>query len=301
MDSKNHHKKSNKPKQETRFVVSEETELMKFLLENLTHKNRNNIKSLLRDRQIYVDGKITTQFNHLLKPEQIVEVIWERIPVERQYRGISIIFEDQHLIVIDKHSGTLSIATDTEKKQTAYSMLSEHVKLQNPDNKIFVVHRLDRETSGLMMFAKNENVQKLLQETWQETISERTYLAIIEGELDPPQGTYTSYLRESKALKMHSSQIPGSGEKAITHFKTLKSSAQFSLVKVNLETGKKNQIRVHLQDIGHPIIGDKKYGSEINPIGRLGLHAWVLSFKHPITERDLHFETNIPAKFSRLI
>jgi 23S rRNA pseudouridine1911/1915/1917 synthase len=287
-------------KDPVQLTVTENTELMKFLLTNLRYKNRDNIKTYLRFKQVLVDGKIVTQYNHPLTPGQQVEILHNRIPAERQYRGISIIYEDQYLIVVDKHAGMLSIATVSEKEKTAYSMLSTHVKKQHPDNKIFVVHRLDRETSGLMIFAKSEKVQKLFQADWYNTVTERTYVAVTEGSVIESEGVITSYLKESKALIVYSSQNPAYGEKAVTHFTTLKINNSYSLLKINPETGRKNQIRVHMRDLGHSIVGDRKYGSTINPIGRLGLHAMVLSFVHPVSKEELHFETKIPQKFLKL-
>lgn len=284
----------------TQFKVTEETELLVFLLAKITGKSRNDVKALLRDKQIYIDGQAVTQFNHPLKPEQVVEVKWKKAPEEQKYRGLSIIFEDQYLIVIEKQAGVLSIATEKQKDNTAYSTLSDHVKRQDPRNRIFVVHRLDRETSGLMMFAKSEKIQKLLQESWNATIEERTYLAVVEGYVEKKQDTITSYLVESKALIVYSSKNPDVGQEAITHYEVLRSNKNFSLLKVNLETGRKNQIRVHAKDIGHSVVGDEKYGAKSDPIKRLGLHAWVLAFKHPITKKDLHFETEMPSKFVNL-
>jgi 23S rRNA pseudouridine1911/1915/1917 synthase len=182
------------------FTVAESSELMKFLLSKLVHKNRDNIKSYLRNRQVVVDGRIVSQFDHPLVPGQKVGISNERIPAEKQYRGFSIVFEDPHLIVIDKHAGILSMATDREKEKTAYSMLSAHLKQTNPSGKIFIVHRLDRETSGLMVFAKSEKVQQILQQVWQTDVTERTYSAVIEGELKEKEGTVTSWLTESKSL-----------------------------------------------------------------------------------------------------
>lgn len=247
-----------------------------------------------------VEGLAVSQFNHILKPGQTVELSRKPAPLARQMRGISIVYEDKDLIIVNKNAGLLTMATDNEKRDTVYSMLSNYVKEQHKTNKIFIVHRLDRETSGLMMFAKHEEMQGLLQESWKQTISERSYLAVIEGKLDPPQGTYTSYLFESKVFIVHSSQDPEKGQKAITNYSTLKSNDQYSLLKVNLETGRKNQIRVHLKDLGHPIVGDKKYGSTSNPIGRLGLHARVLAFNHPITGKKMRFETSVPGSFLKL-
>jgi 23S rRNA pseudouridine1911/1915/1917 synthase len=291
-------KQTSKPA-EIKFVVKEETELLVFLLKNI-NKSRNDVKNLLRDKQILVEGRAVTQFNHLLKPEQTVEVKWKKAPEEQKQRGLSIIFEDQYLIVIEKQEGVLSIATEKQKDNTAYSTLSSYLKRQNPANRIFVVHRLDRETSGLMIFAKSEKVQKLLQESWNDTIEERTYLAVTEGSIEKDHGTIVSYLAESKALIVYSSQNPAVGQKAVTHYEVLRRSKKYSLVKFNLETGRKNQIRVHAQDMKHPIVGDAKYGAASNPINRLGLHAWVLCFRHPITKENLRFETEVPARFMKL-
>ncbi len=282
------------------FTVTENDELMKFLIAHLPGKNRNNIKSLLANRQVIVDGKPVRQFNHPLTPGMMVEIRWNRVPEEKQYRGITILFEDDDIIVIDKHAGVLSIATETQRSNTAYSMLSDHVKLRGGANKIFVVHRLDRETSGLMMFAKSEEVQRILQSNWHDIVEERSYLAVVAGTPEKKKGTITSYLRESKALKVHSYQDPDAGDKAVTHYEVLRSAHGFSMLRVTLESGKKNQVRVHMQDLGHPVIGDKKYGSKINPIGRLGLHARVLAFRHPVNGEPMRFETPVPRKFERL-
>jgi 23S rRNA pseudouridine1911/1915/1917 synthase len=290
----------NKDKPSVYLKVTEEAELMSFLIAQLPQKNRNNIKTLLRDKQVLVEGRVVTQYNHLLKPDQKVEISGNKAGREQKHAGLTILFEDAHLIVIEKQEGMLSIATDRREDKTAYSILSSHVKQQSSSHKIFIVHRLDRETSGVMVFAKSEKIQKLLQETWGPTTKERTYLAVVEGVLAKPSGTVISYLNESKALIVYSSQNPNQGQKAITHYETIQSNKEFSLLKVNLETGRKNQIRVHMQDLGHSVIGDKKYGSSLNPIGRLGLHAWILGFTHPITKENLRFETKVPPKFLNL-
>ncbi len=200
-------------------------------------------------------------------------------------------------MVIEKEAGILSIATDKELEKTAYSILSRHVKQSNPKNKIFVIHRLDRETSGVMLFAKSREVQEILQTEWKQTIVERTYYAVVEGIPEKKNGTIASWLNENKAFKVFSGQNPEKGHKAITHYKVLKQEKDYSLLEVNLETGRKNQIRVHMQDIGHSIAGDKKYGAKTNPFKRLGLHAGVLSFKHPKTGKVVHFESPVPQKF----
>jgi 23S rRNA pseudouridine1911/1915/1917 synthase len=280
--------------------ADEEAELMTFLIEKLPHKNRNNVKSLLRNRQVAVDGLLISQFNHLLKPNQEVEIRWSRGLESSHYRGLTILFEDEHLIVINKSEGLLSISTDAKTERNAYSILREHIKTENPDNKIFIVHRLDRETSGVMLFAKSPEIQSMLQEWWHSTAKERYYLALTEGEVKQQTGKITSYLAENAAFVVYSTKNPRDGQLAITHYELMKSNRRFSLLKMKLETGRKNQIRVHCQDMGHPIVGDKKYGAKSNPIGRVGLHAWILGFEHPISNEYLRFETPIPPKFLTL-
>ena len=270
---------------------------MAFLIAQLPHKNRSNIKSLLSNKQVLIDGKVFTQFNHPLRPGQIVTVAANRVPEVAQYRGLTILYEDPAIIVIHKHAGLLSMATNKERDRTAYGILSEYVKKINPQNKIFIIHRLDRETSGVMMFARSEHVQRLMQESWNATTRQRTYVALVEGVPEPEKGTITSYLRESKALIVYSSQDPENGQLSITNYSVLKSGNGFSLLELELETGRKNQIRVHMQDIEHPIVGDVKYGAKTNPIGRLGLHAEVLAFEHPTTGESMRFDAPVPKVF----
>jgi 23S rRNA pseudouridine1911/1915/1917 synthase len=284
----------------TVFHVSEKSLLMEFLMAQMPHKSRNNIKSLLSHKQVLVEGIPVSQFDHPLVPGQKVEISKNRISPEQKFREYNIVYEDQHIIVTDKMAGLLSMATESEKRATAYSLLSRHVKKQDRGNKIFIVHRLDRETSGLMLFAKSEAVKDKLQESWNDTVIERTYIAVVEGPVEKQEGTITSYLSEDKVFKMHSSSKPGSGKEAITHFSVLKKNNAYSLLKVNLETGRKNQIRIHMQEIGHCVAGDKKYGATTNPMKRLGLHAQKLSFIHPVTGEKMNFETKIPRVFMRL-
>lgn len=281
------------------YTVKSDTELMLFLIASMPGKNRNNIKTLLRDKYVEVDGKVQTQFNFPLKEGQKVSIRPRKGTLQQtQYRGLEIVFEDKDIIVINKEAGLLTMASNKEKNKTAYFTLSEHVKKANKDNKIYIVHRLDRETSGLILFAKSEEVKTKLQESWNDTIQERTYIAIVEGKLEQKEGTITSYLTESeKSLLVHSSQDPKKGKKAITQYKVINYKRGFSLLKVNLETGRKNQIRVHMQDLKHPVIGDKKYGATTSPIDRLGLHAQVIAFNHPYSGKLVRFESAIPKKF----
>jgi 23S rRNA pseudouridine1911/1915/1917 synthase len=280
--------------------VTETSELMKFLIEKFPEKSRTTIKSMLAHKQICVDDMVTTKFDFPLKRGQMVYLNKQRSDEKPRFRGLRIVHEDSSLIIVDKASGLLSMASETEKVKTAYNMLSEYVKKSDPKNLIFIVHRLDRETSGLMMFAKNKKAQEILQKDWNEAIIERSYIAIVEGCIEKTEGTVTSWLKENKAMVVFSSQTPDDGQKAITHYKVLKTNKLFSLLDVRLETGRKNQIRVHMKDIGFPVTGDKKYGAKLNPVGQMGLHARVLAFKHPVTGKALRFETPIPTKFQKL-
>jgi 23S rRNA pseudouridine1911/1915/1917 synthase len=283
----------------TQLEVKEPAELMSFLIDALPSRGRNAIKSILARGQVHVNNKAVTKYNHPLLPGQQVSIYWAKVVEPVKMIGVHILHEDDDLIVIQKEAGLLSISTDKEEELTAYRQLSEHVKSHNPKNRIYVVHRLDRDTSGVMMFAKNEKAQQTLQNSWQDAVLERTYIALVEREVKKPEGTITSWLKENKAMVMYSSQRPDDGQLAITHYKVMQSNRDFSLLEVNLETGRKNQIRVHMKDIGHPIVGDKKYGSKSIVIGRLGLHARILAFEHPTTGQALRFESKIPEKFLR--
>lgn len=276
------------------------SELLKFLIEKFPEKSRSTVKSMLAHKQVSVDDMVTTKFDFPLKRGQMVFLNKKKTDEKPRFRGLRIVHEDNDLIVIDKACGLLSMASETEKQKTAYYMLSEYVKKFDPKNLIFIVHRLDRDTSGLMMFAKSKRVQEVLQKDWNEAIIERSYIAIVEGCIEKTEGTVTSWLKENKAMVMYSSQTPDDGQKAVTHYKVLKTNKLFSLLDVKLETGRKNQIRVHMKDIGFPVTGDKKYGAKLNPIGQMGLHARVLAFKHPVTGKALRFDTPIPLKFQKL-
>lgn len=296
-------KKTRKPKQNhtLSYLVKEQIKLLPFLLQIMPERSRNSVKSILARGQVMIDGREETQFDFLLHPGQTVSILKNKEAQKRNALiGMKILHEDEDLIVIYKEEGLLSIATEKEKQMTAYHQLMEHVRYDNPRNRVFVVHRLDKETSGVMMFAKKEAVKRKLQEAWKANVTERSYVALVEGEVTKTEGSISSWLKESKTHRMYSSSIPNDGLHAITHYKKMQGNRAYSLLKIALETGRKNQIRVHMQDIGHPIVGDKKYGSKTNKIRRLGLHALVLEFFHPTTGKKLRFETKIPSSFLTL-
>lgn len=282
---------------QTAWTVEQEAELLPYLLEKIKHKSRNNIKSILARGQVSVGGKTTTKHNHPLSPGDIVTVSWERVTADEPIPGLTILYEDDDLIVIDKQAGLLSIASDKEQEETAYRYLMEYVRREDPMNRIFIVHRLDRDTSGLMIYAKREEIKQQLQEQWKEAVPERKYVALVEGEVRKDEDTIRTWLKETKTLRMYSSPVPNGGQEAITHYKVLKRSKAYSLLEVWLETGRKNQIRVHMEAIGHSVVGDRKYGAKSDPIDRLGLHAATIAFYHPTTGEMMRFESKIPRRF----
>lgn len=290
-------KKQAAPK-ETRLKVTETTELMTFLLAKMGGMSRNSIKSLLSHRQVMVNEKITTQFNLALQAGDLVTISNTRGNTELSHPKLKIIFEDQYLIVVEKKEGLLTVTTGKSDETTAFSILKNHLRRSSPENKIYVVHRLDRETSGIIMFAKSREIQLALQENWHRVITKRVYVALVEGKVAKEKDTIITWLTENeKSLKIHSSLTDNGGQQAITHYKVVKSNEKYSLLEIELETGRKNQIRVHMQSIGHPIVGDKKYGSDSVIIGRLGLHARILAFIHPMSLENISFETPVPRNF----
>ena len=280
------------------FPVKQECELLTFLLETFKGQSRNSVKSMLSSHRVSIDGAPITQFNFKLYPGDTV--IISSSPIRKKTRSnLPIIYEDDEFIVINKPSGLLSIASDKEKGSTAYRMLSDYVQQKDKHNRIFVVHRLDEDTSGVLMVAKNPKIQKALQDNWNEIVTKRGYFAIVEGVMEQKEGTVKSYLKKNAQNLMYSSKDKN-GQFSITHYKVMKTSDEYSLLDVNIDTGRKNQIRVHMGDLGHHIIGDDKYGEPKNPLKRLGLHAYCLEFKHPINGKKMKFETKIPDEFLSL-
>lgn len=295
------HKSQQRQAKEFTYHVDSDCQLLDFLLATLKDKSRTTVKSYLSHRQVAVNDMPTTQFNTPLHKGDRVTVNFSIGYKIFRHRRLRIIFEDEYIIVIDKGYGLLSMATKNEKAETAYRIISDYVKTNDPEGHIFIVHRLDRDTSGVMIFAKRQRIQEMLQRNWNDAVIERKYMAVVEGTLTPEAGLIKSYLKENAALQVYSTQNPEEGQLAITRYKTVTGNGRFSLVEVQLETGRKNQIRVHMHDLGHPIIGDRKYGSNSNPIGRVALHAASLRFKHPITGQMLHFESNLPEKFEYIV
>ncbi|RJR22323.1 MAG: RluA family pseudouridine synthase [Nitrospiraceae bacterium] len=262
---------------------------------------RIKIKQLVRHRAVEVNGKSVKALDHPLHKGDTVSVSRGRKePEAARSHGMRIVYEDDAVIVIEKPAGLLTIASETEKKKTAYYQVNEYLKQKAPraEERIFIVHRLDRDTSGLVLFAKNEKVKRLLQDNWKDV--EKRYYAIVEGTPAKKEGEIISRLSETKSLRVYSDPYSEEAKIARTKYRVIRQGSEYSLLDILLETGRKNQIRVHLADIGHPVAGDKKYGARTNPFRRLGLHAYLLSFRHPLNRSPMLFESRMPDRWSGL-
>jgi len=275
------------------FVVETETALLPFLLACFRGKSRNYVKGILKRGQVEIDGKACTDYARTLRPGQRVEALLHIAPAQEKPR-VPILYEDADIIVIDKPAGMLSVSTGKESENTAYRMVNDYVQARG-GTRVFIVHRLDRETSGVMLLAKSEPVKYKLQENWDDSAVLRGYTAVVEGRVQAPEGKITSWLKQTATLLVYSSGRTGDGKLAITNYRTMRAADTHSLLEISLETGRKNQIRVHMKELGHPVAGDKKYGARTDPFGRLCLHAGVLVVKHPAAGDEMRFESPAPA------
>ena len=280
----------------TSFHVKEATTLLEFIEHALSGVSRNRAKAILSGGGVRVDHKNTRQFDLALTPGQVVEISKKKPKGELQSKFVKIVYEDAQIVVIEKAPGILSMAS-SHHAFCVKQVLDEYFHRTHQKCTAHVVHRLDRDTSGLLVYAKTLEAEQILEHNWREIVTDRRYLALVSGVLDEPQGCVESWLKDNKAYFTYSSPVDNGGKYALTHYKVLKTDGKHSLVELKLETGRKNQIRVHMQDLGHPVCGDIKYGNGDKPIGRLALHAYRLNFYHPITGEPLRFETNVPRGF----
>lgn len=283
----------------TELIVRKPMLLMEFLMQEMHGISRNKVKAILSGHGVSVDRKLVTQYDFELTPGMVVRVSKHKRSTELNSKFVKIVYEDKDIIVIEKNIGILSMAATTQTF-CVKTILDEYFKRRHFKCTAHVVHRLDRDTSGLMIYAKNVEVQQILEENWQNIVTDRRYVAVLCGKMEKEGGTVTSWLKDNKAFITYSSPVDNGGKYAVTHYHTLKTNDDFSLVELKLETGRKNQIRVHMQDLGHPVAGDVKYGNGRNPIGRLALHAFRLNFYHPRTHEFMNFETPFPTPFVRL-
>lgn len=283
-------------KKEISFSVETPMSLLDFLLTHMSRQSRNSVKHLLSRRQVLVDNIPEKQFDFQLSKGQMVTVL-------PQAKGATlpfpILYEDDGILVIQKPSGLLTVSTESQKSHTAYHMVFDYLQARNPKNRPFIVHRLDRDTSGVLLFAKSFKLKEELQNDWNTLVKKRRYLAIVEGENLPNSGICSSQLTENRIHRVYSTKS-GNGKNAITRYTVITHTKGYSLLDLELDTGRKNQIRVHMSEMGHPVIGDKKYGATSSPLGRLGLHACELVLTDPRTGKILTFTAPIPTEFKKM-
>ena len=281
------------------LVVKEEAPLLEWLLKNV-NESRTKIKATLQGRGIRVDGKTVTQFDFTLQPGMKVAVSkTKRNQHSFKSRYVKIVYEDRWLIVVEKNIGILSMAAG-HSSLNVKSVLDDYFKKSRQKCTAHVVHRLDRDTSGLMVYAKDIETEQILEHNWHQIVYDRRYVAVLSGEVIQDEGTIENWLKDNKAYVTYSSPTDNGGKLAITHYHVLARTTEHSLVEFKLETGRKNQIRVHASDMGHPVCGDPKYGNGDDPLHRLCLHAWLLCFTHPVTGQPMEFETPVPTAFKQL-
>ena len=301
-------------KQDTILRVEQEGLLMDFLQAKMGGMAKASIKQLLSQRRVTVNNAIQTRHDTPIRRGDTVLIASGRGNVELRHPKLRVVYEDDALIVVEKKNGLLTVPVKADSKETTvFSILKEYVRKQSHRNTVHVVHRLDRETSGLLVFAKSPELQEYMRTYWRQLVTKRSYVALVEGKLEKNEGKITSWLTEdSRTALVSSSPVDNGGQLAITNYKVLKESAlqtdeadlktEYSLVELNLETGRTNQIRVHMASMGHPVVGDRKYGhgNESSPIDRLCLHARTLEFIHPMTEKKVRFEAPMPKEFARI-
>lgn len=281
------------------YEVDGEQPLLEFLLSHVG-QSRSKVKATLQGCGIRVDGKTVTQFDFPLKPGMKVAVSkTKRNQQSFKSRFLKIVYEDRWLIVVEKNMGILSMAAG-HSSLNVKSVLDDYFKRSRQKCTAHVVHRLDRDTSGLMVYAKDIDTEQVLEHNWHQIVYDRRYVAVLSGEMEQDEGTVRNWLKDNKAYVTFSSPVDNGGKLAVTHFHVLRRTTEHSLVEFQLETGRKNQIRVHAADMGHPVCGDTKYGNGDDPIHRLCLHAWLLCFNHPVTHEPMEFETPLPTAFKQM-
>ena len=281
------------------YEVMQDDTLLNFLLNNVK-ESRSKIKATLQGRGIKVNGKTVTQFDFPVAKGTKIDVSkTKRNNDKLKSRYVKIVYEDQYLVVIEKNIGILSMAAG-HKSLNVKAVLDDYFKKSRQRCTAHVVHRLDRDTSGLMIYAKDMETEQILEHNWHDIVFDRRYVAVLSGEMEEHEGTIENWLKDNKAYVTYSSPVDNGGKYAITHFRTLDRTTEHSLVEFKLETGRKNQIRVHSADMNHPVCGDVKYGNGDDPIHRLCLHAYMLCFYHPVTHQPMEFQTMIPAQFRHI-
>lgn len=276
--------------------------LKAFILSAWPDLSGNRVNGLLHRGQVKLRGEVTTQFDAPVNEGDAVAINFTRPYTVLRHPRLQLVYEDEYVVVVNKGYGLLSVSRGAAKPETtAYNIVKNYLKECDSRQKVFIVHRLDRDTSGLMMFAKTPEAQEAMQHNWNNMVLERKYVAVVEGNVENDEGVIRSYLGETSAHEVFSTQDPQQGKLAVTRYKVLARGQGRSLVEYSLDTGRKNQIRVHSHELGHPIVGDRRYGASQSPIGRLCLHARTLRFVHPQSRNDMNFQLPVPAKFLKLV
>ena len=282
------------------YKVSTNCELLQFLLEQMSDSSRSKVKELL-SHSVCVDGRHVTQYNYPLQPGMVVTI--EKVGYKERLkpRDLDIVYEDEHLFVINKHEGLLSYSKNPGDT-TVITVLNRYLRLTHQNYNAHIVHRLDRDTSGLMVVAKSKQVSQRFEADWKGLVNDRVYVAVVWGSMSPSEGTIKSWLTDGHYCVLSSSTDNG-GKLAVTHYKTVRTSRRYSLLELRLDTGRRNQIRVQMREEKHPVVHDPMYGykDDVSPINRLALHAFRLGFTHPVTGRKLRFETPYPSVFEKLL
>lgn len=292
-------RRRNKPDYIENYIINEPGQLLPFMLATLAPRSRSEIKSYLAHGNVMLNGKVTTQFDQQLQVNDEVVINFSRPFVVVRNRMIKVIYEDQDIIVVEKKSGLLSVPNSQTNKtvKTALDIVNQYVNEQDGRSHAYVCHRLDQYTSGILIFAKNPVVQEKFRNDWNVYVVERKYTAICEGYPEKEEGEIRSYLNETNAMRVYSTQNPEEGKLAVTRYKVVKRMGDYCMMDIQILTGRKNQIRVHMKDLGCPIAGDRKYGAQSDPCNRLMLHNHALQFVHPMTHENLRFELPLPSEF----
>ena len=280
-----------------KIIVKREDTLLNYLYDNLDMPKKR-VKQYLTHGSIYVDNVKVTKYDYRLIKG--MNIVIDTDSKNKKTLPFEIVFEDDNIIVVNKPAGLLTIATSKEKEKTLYHIVGEYLKSSDKNNKVFIVHRLDKDTSGIVVFAKNEKIKNQLQENWNEYVSLREYVAVVHGKLKSPSGRIEQYLRETKTNLVYAVKDKD-GKVAITNYKTIKESNNYTMVSINIETGRKNQIRVAMNSIGNPIVGDKKYSNVRDNEVRLYLHANRLKLYYPVIKKDILFEVSNPNEFRKIM
>jgi 23S rRNA pseudouridine1911/1915/1917 synthase len=258
--------------------------------------SNRTLRQLLSQGRVSVNSEPCSVAARKIVSGDVLEIGPRRAPAKLP-GGLAVLYEDNDILIILKPVGLLTVATEDERERTAYFYLRQYLQQRDRRQRLFIVHRLDKYASGLLVFAKSERIKSTLQGIFMRHDIQRKYWAIVEGTVEKAHGTIRSRLAEDKFLRMHSTDDENRGKPAVTHYRVLNRAGKYTALEVTLETGRKNQIRAHLSELGHPIVGDRAYGSTRNPLGRLGLHAFLLGFRHPVSDKALLFQTDPPPEF----